>query len=282
MPLPQHYASRGWRSLSAPRKLRVMIGSDGDWDTGKTEFIFSAPGPGILLAVDRNFEGALNNPNPPDTRRDDWAIKTVTVPMATTENMLGYLAYWKNLYTEIGNILNEATARSFGFDGDSDSWELQRLAAFGQLAQVPEYKYSEVNAARRALIAKMHDSNKVVISTNKVKVAYIDDVGPDGKVVIGGDGKPRRVKDPDGEVERQGFRDQNYLWQLQIRHLFKPSTTVTVGKREIKVPKQWGIRIMKCKPNKDLETEELWGSNCNFRSLVELVYPQIDPDDWYK
>lgn len=283
MPIPNSFQANGWLSMNAPRKPRVMMGTEGESDSGKTEFILSAPGPGVLMAVDRNFEGVLNNAAPPNTRRDDWAVKIVTIPLATQESHEGYKAYWKSFYSDFLKVLEKSNqVRSFGFDGDSDSWELQRLVEFGKLTQVPEHLYSGANAARRAMIARLHDSGKIVIATNKLKIKYVLDFNADGTPKLDSNSQQKRKRDPNGEMESQGFRDQDYLWQIRIRHLFKPSRTVKVGGKDVKIEKQWGLRIIKCKPNKDLETEELWGSDCNFRSLVELIYPQIDPDSWYE
>ena len=97
-----------------------------------------------------------------------------------------------------------------------------------------------------------------------------------GLLVMGNDGKPRRIKS--GELERQGFSDQDYLWQIQIRHLYEPARTNTVtGKL---VPQRWGLQIMKCKANNALIGEKLWGSDCNFPSLVQTVYPHIPLSNW--
>lgn len=282
MPLPQHFAAKGWMPFNQKRRPRVLIGTEGESDTGKTEFILSAPGPGILMPVDRNYEGCFYNPHPPDSRRDDWAIKPVSIPLATQETQDGYKAYWHNLYREIMEILNEKGALSFGFDGDSDSWELQRLVEFGKLLQVPEHLYGNANAARRAFISRLHDSGKIVIATNKLKPHYIPGYNRDGSPLLDTQGNQKKVKDPSGAMEAQGFRDTDYLWQIRLRHLFQPAKIIKVGGVSKEVPKKWGIRIIKCKPNKDLEGSELWGPLCNFRSLVEYVYPQIDPEEWYK
>ncbi len=154
-----------------------------------------------------------------------------------------------------------------GLDGDSDSWELQRLAEFGKLTQVPEHLYSNVNAARRAMIARAFDSGKNYIATNKLKREYEDNK----EGVLGTDGKLKQVWT--GEYTRQGFRDQNYLWQIQLRHMSKPSYFNEIVKKQI--PTQYGIRILKCKANSELVGTELWGPDCTFAGLVQTVYPKV-------
>jgi len=249
-----------------------MIGTDGDTETGKTEFICSAPGPGIVLCLDRGYEAMLDNSSPPATRNPDFAFKVIQVPLATTQTQPDYLRYWQSFYADYIKATSNPDALTVGLDGDSDSWELQRLAEFGKLLQIPEHLYSNVNAARRAMICRGFDSGKNVIATNKLKKEYVND--PSG--ATGSDGKPKQIWS--GEWTRQGFRDQNYLWQIQIRHLFKPPSYNRILKKTL--PKQYGIRILKCKVNSDLVGEELWGDDCNFAGLVSLVYPQFGLKEW--
>ena len=57
------------------RKYRgLMLAIEGRSDTGKTEFMLSAPGPGSILAMDRGFDAVFDNPMPPPTRRQDFGI----------------------------------------------------------------------------------------------------------------------------------------------------------------------------------------------------------------
>lgn len=270
MALPASFKTDGF--IHKRKRMRVMIGTEGDTETGKTEFICSAPGPGINICLDRGYEAMLDNPHPPDTRNPDFANIPVAVPMATQYASSGeYIPYWKAFYDLFVKALNNADALTVGLDGDSDSWELQRLAEFGKLTQVPELAYPNVNAARRRMIARAFDSGKNVIATNKLKREYIAD--PSG--ALGSDGKPKRIWS--GEYERQGFNDQNYLWQIQLRHMFKEAHVNILKKH---VPRQYGIKILKCKANSEHVGTELWGRDCNFLSLVSLVYPHVSPEEW--
>lgn len=262
---------------TAPRKYRrLMIGTDGPSDSGKSEFIYSCPGPGLVLCLDRGIEGMLENPNPPAQRRDDFLAITVSVPPATSAPQPVFHQYWCDFYAKWKEVLGNPDALTVALDGDSDSWELQRLAAFGQLQQIPSIRYVDVNAARRAMIAKAYDSGKNIIATNKVKAEYVPVLNPDGTPQLTNTGQEKREKS--GEMERQGFSDQDYLWQMQLRHMFKPA--YTHPKRRKLIPKQWGIRIMKCKHNMDLIGAELWGDECNFTGLVQLVFPEVPLEAW--
>jgi hypothetical protein len=260
MTLPASFARDGFYPVEKMRgKVRhLLIATEGLPNTGKTEFAVSAPGPGIVLCLDRGFDAMLDNPNPPKTRRDDFAFKVIPVPLATQAAQPEYLQYWRDFYAEYKKALANPDARTVVLDGDSDSWELQRLAEFGKLTQVPAIMYANVNASRRAMIARAFDSGKIVISTNKVKDGY--------ESKMSGDQKEVRVKT--GKLERQGFADQDYLYQLQLRHLFDEQKG------------RFGIRILRCKSDTTVQGLELWGDECNFESLVQAVYPNVPLADW--
>jgi hypothetical protein len=174
------------------------------------------------------------------------------------------MEYWRSFYDTYKTALDHKGSRVVLVDGDSDSWELQRLAAFGKLTQIPPIMYTNVNAARRAMYARAWDSGKIVIFTNKTKPEYVDELDSLGQPILDNTGKPKRKKS--GEVERQGFQDMDYLFHIQIRHL--------------RVSSKFGFRILKCKSNVDLIGMEFWDGDCNFRTLVETAYPDIPADQW--
>ena len=259
MTLPASFARDGFQHISQVRSKQrhILIGTDGWSNTGKTEFALSAPGPGIVICLDRGFDAVFDNPNPPKTRRDDFAFKVIHVPLATQMAQPQYLEYWRAFYEEYKKALNNPDARTVVLDGDSDSWELQRLAEFGKLEQILPVRYTAVNAARKAMIARAFDSGKIVISTNKLKDEY------ESKL----DSKNNEVQIKTGKAQRQGFRDQDYLYQLQIRHLHDPK-------------QGFGLRILRCKSDTTLQGMELWGEDCCFSSLMQTIYPHIPLKEW--
>lgn len=276
MALPRSFALDGFTTLAATKYKRLLIGTEGQTDTGKSEFSLSAPGPGIMLVLDRMIDGMLDNPTPPKTRRNDYAHVVIPCPLVGTEKQENYVTYWVSFRETFYKALKNPDCRTVIIDGDSDSWELQRLAEFGKLQQVPSIMYTAVNASRRAMIARAWDSGKIIIATNKIKDTYVDELDAHGNVVKGNDGKPRRVKS--GLQEAQGFGDTDYLWHIRLKHLYKPARLNPVSNKW--EPAQWGIRILKCKANTQLVDCELWGDECNFQTLVQLVYPQVPLSQW--
>lgn len=275
--LPKSFEAAGFVAPSAVRKRRrLLIGTDGPSDSGKSEFILSCPGPGMIICLDRGIDKVIDNPNPPECR-GNFGIKTIKVPATTDSNDTSFFQnYWKDFKDAYNAACANDDCITLGIDGDSDSWELQRLAAFGKLTQVPPLKYVEVNAARRAMYAKAHDSCKIVIATNKIKRVHEEVILPNGAVKMGSDGTP--VKEWQGKYDREGFSQQDYLFAIQLRHMYQLPRENAITKRMM--PGQFGIKIMKCGPNSELINEELWGDQCNFRSLVEMVYPQHPPTYW--
>ncbi len=279
MALPPSFARDGFVSPSKLRvRPRLMIGTDGRTNTGKTEFILSAPGPGIILCVDRGFDSMLDNPHPPATRRNDYAFKVIAAPQASqSDDPKFYFEHWKAFYTAYRAALNNADARTVAIDGDADSWELQRLAEHGRLTNIwPQTKYGDVYAARRVMISRAWDSGKIIIATNRVSDEYLIVRDAKGNPLLDKEGQPKKEKS--GGITRKGFPDQDYLWQLQIRHLYAPRGFNTITKKP--TPAQWGLRILKCKADTTHEGVELWGQDCNFQSLVQLIYPQVTLKEW--
>lgn len=255
--------------LGGRKHRRLMIGTDGPSNSGKTEFALSAPGPGIVLAVDRQFDAVFDNPNPPEARRDDFAFKVIQAPLPTQAVQNTYVEHWRNFYAAFKLALSLPEVRTVVVDGDSDTWELQRLAEFGQLQQIPSIRYAGVNAARRAMYATAWDSGKIIICTNKISKEYKAKIDPATGLPLMKDGK--EVRDWDGKsYERQGFSDQDYLFSLQVRHLFRQTTNGP----------EWGLMILKCKADPTVNGMELWGEDCNFAGLVQTCYPQIPLSEW--
>lgn len=265
---------------------RLMIGTEGLTNTGKTEFILSAPGPKILIACDPSFDSTLENPNPPKSRDLDYTWFDIEkIPLKGTVKQDDFVTGFTNYRSRLYELLDMPVFRTIGIDGDSDNWELQVLAEFGRTTQIHPMQYPAVDGARRAMIKRCWDSGKIIIATNKIKDKYENVLTEDGQPKLDDKGKnvQRRVE---GEYKRQGFRDQDYLWQLQIRHLYKAAEpqVIKIGPRAGQVigksKPQWGIKILKCKANPMLEGDELWGDKCNFRGLVEYVYPHVPVQEW--
>lgn len=253
-------------------KIRgLMIGCEGPTESGKTEFILSCPGPGLILGLDPGLDACLDNPEPPPTRHDNFAFKLIEPPInseivkVSEAKKQAYIDCWNNFYKEYKGALENRDARTIGIDGDSDSYEIQRIAELGGLKQIPPLKYDEVNANRRAMYMRAYRSGKIVVATNKVKALWSTKYLPSGLPKLDRNGD--EIREWDGKsYKRQGFPDQDYLWAIQLR-MFREGNV-------------WGIKILKAKANPKIEGLELKGDECNFESLVTSVYPDVNPAEW--
>ncbi len=270
MDLPPSFTRDGFEPIGNYRNnRRLLIGTEGETSTGKTEFILSAPSPGILLCMDRGIDSVLDNPNPPKARNEKgWGVSVIKVPQPTQLTHPEYMPYWKEYTSTYFKALANDDVITLGLDGDSDSWELQRLAEFGKVTKVMPFMYDGVNAARRALIARAWDAKKIVIATNKLKDEYVSKI----------DNKGNEVNIKTDKLVRQGFRDQSYLWHIQIRHLYQPPVYNKLLRKEI--PAKWGLRILKCGSDTSKVGLELWGDDCNFKGLVQTIYPNVSLKEW--
>lgn len=273
---------------------RLMLGTEGLTNTGKTEFLLSAPGPKVIIPIDSSYDSALDNPYPPASRKlddayfDDTSIVPNVAQVATAQE---YVDHFKKLRGRTYTFCDSPDIRTICIDGDSDFYELQLLAEFGRLSQIHPLSYPMVDGMRRWITKKWWDSGKIIIGTNKVKDKYVNVLDSNGDPIK--DDKNKNVQEKvEGEYKRQGFRDQTYLWQIQIRHLYKPGEPIdltalkpvdrlrAIREGKTKTLPEWGLRILKCKPNTRLEGDELWGEDCCFAGLVQYVYPQTNLSEW--
>ena len=289
MALPPSFEKSGFRTIEQARtrvKLKngkflkpLMIGTEGLTNSGKSEFYMSAPGPGMAVCIDRGIDGCLDNPNPPESRNPDWGFAVVPVPPATSGTQQDYVKYFTDIRQKLYDGASNPECVSLAIDCHGDFWELHKLASFGRLQGIMPLRYTQPYAEHRAILAKLWDSGKIVIGTNKLKDAYEDVLDDKGQPLKEADGSTKRKKS--GDYDRQGFGDEDYLWAIQIRHLYKEGKIIEKGPRAGQMSgQQWGIRILKCKVRPELRGHELWADQCSFKGLVNLAYPNIPDEEW--
>jgi len=269
MALPKSF-SRYKTAETVSQNRGIIISIEGPTDSGKTEFCLSCPGPGLVVALDPGLEGCLENPNPPKSRNvDNFAFESIEYKPAGSTNDKGT---WENSWSRFKEVLysglDNTDARTVIVDGDSDGYELQRLAAFGKLTQVLPHHYTDVNMARKAILMRMHRSGKVIVLTQKLKKEYVADTDENGAPVF--DDKGREKRSATGKMISAGFSSNGYLVKIELRSFYRTRKDKVIH----------GVEILKCKPQMSLIGAELTGKDCNFRGLMELVYEGRDPEEW--
>ncbi len=291
MNLPPSFLREGFVQPGATRtKIKLpngqmlkplLIGTEGKSDTGKTEFLLSIPGNGQLICVDRNFSGVFDNPEPPECRNPKVGIKVIPIPLEGTSKLPVYQEYYTKTRDSLYTALDNPDSHFVALDGDSDFWELHLLAHFGKTRQIfPQTKYTDVYVEKRAQLARAFDSGKIVVFTNKVTDEYVDVLDDNGNPVVDPQNPKDTLRKKSGNDKAQGFKDQDYLYQVRLVHLFRPAEEKIIKGKRVLAPKAWGIRIKKAKHNKDMEGCELWGEECCFRGLVTNLWPDVDPRRW--
>ncbi len=291
MSLPLSFAREGFVTPGETRtKIKLpngqflkplLIGSDGDTDSGKTEFAISIPGKGQVIAVDRNFSGVFDNPEPPDTRNPNVAIKVISVPLEGMMPVAECKPYFESIRDSYNKALSNPDSTFVVLDGDSDFYELHTLVHYGKTKQIfPQTRWGELYAEKRIQIARAFDSGKIVLFTNRVRDEYEPVLDANGNEQPDPANPKDVLKRKSGAKVAAGFKDHGYLYQVWLTHLYRPKGVRMIGKREVEVPQQWGIRVGKCKHNMAMVGTELWGDQCNFRGLVETLYPDVDIRRW--
>jgi hypothetical protein len=255
--------------------LPNAIGIYGQPSGGKTELALTAPGVILGITIDRGYLGLMLNPNPPATRSKSVVWKVINPPLAGTAAVPEYVSYWAKIRDEAYSAVKRPEIRTVLCDGDSDSWEVQRLAEFGQLSQVPSYKYTAVNAARKAYYTRLTDSGKFLIFTTKMTKEYVTVYGPDGQPQMK-DGKP--VRQWSGKWEARGFDDIEYHLQLNIYCFLADATYDKDG--NLLSGRDYTARIMYCKSNRSLEGMDFNGADCTLPTILREVYPHISLKEW--
>lgn len=262
------------------RKHRsLMLNIYGPPSSGKSEFAMSGPGPGAHIVLDRNITAPLNNKNPPKTRNPNWMFRTVQVPKSTQfDRAERYLPYWQEFYKVYAAACDASDSRTVVLDGDADSWELQQLAEYGKVTQILPIMRTSANAARRAFYARASDSGKVFISTVRNRKKYFD-VRVNGVVQVDGNGQA--VREWDGKsYEKAGFNDDGFVFEIILEAMYTDVDITLEDGTFVAAANTYGVRLERCKSNRELENSELWGDDCNLLTLLKYVYPQIPVQEW--
>ena len=279
--IPQSLLRAGYKTMdevlhSHGRTYPMTIGLDGKPSEGKTELALSAPGVIAAVTVDRGHLGLMLNPKPPATRCKDVVWRVIDPPMPTAAVQNEFSTYWAMIRESMYNAAKMPEIRTVLADGDSDTWEIQRMAEFGKLSQVPSHLYTAVNAARRAYYAKLTDFGKFLIFTSKMTKEYRPVYRPDGTPELDNQGKP--VRRWTGNWERKGFDDIDYSLQLSL-NCFRVDAKYDADGNLLEAG-EFAARLELCKSNRSLEGTEFVGADCNFQSILPYCYPHVKLADW--
>jgi hypothetical protein len=257
--------------------LPMTVGLHGKPSEGKTEFALGSPGLIAGITVDRGHVGMMLNPKPPATRNPNTLWKVIDPPMVSAAKQEEFTTYWVSIRSAHYDVIAMPEVRTVLSDGDSDGWEIQRMSAFGKLTQVPSHLYVGVNAERRAYYARLTDSGKFLVFTNKMTKEYVTVYNAiTGQPEVNDKGQP--VRRWSGRWERKGFDDLDYSLQVSLECYREGAKYDDQG--NLIEAGEFAARIELCKANKQLEGDVLSGQDCNMRSMLQHVYPHIPLSQW--
>lgn len=246
-------AALGFTVPDTEAHYRMIVSSSARDKHGKTDWALrTAPQPIAMIDTDIGTEGILE--------REPFKSKRIiqkTFNLRARKKLAGEAITkseiqdeWDQVSQCIRTLVNTPFIRTLVVDTATEVWEIARLAYLGQLTQVMPHQYTEVNKVMRELVQLVYgrkDLNAIFI--HKQKKEYVND-------------KFR------GDYQLSGFSDMPFLVQVNIEHLRDDDTG------------QFGIKVLNCRQNKDMNNEELWGLSASFRALGKAVFPDSKSEDW--
>jgi len=235
----------------------VFLNIVGQTGTGRTTLALSAPGPIALAHTAEKLEGLVQRiaKIKPVKLLDFGFVST------STEKRTVALSADK-VYTKLKRGLEDAMdrwARTIIIDTDTETWEIARLARFGELnpkGNRMDALYGPVNAEFRALFKRHRHQNRChLIVISQCKDEYQD------RLI---DGKIRSIQT--GRLKQVGFKEMPYMADLTVWTSRGPK-----GEFLATITKGWW--------NASVEGLEL--ENTTFAQIVGLVTEQ-DENMWMR
>lgn len=241
-----------FRPVSGESRYRLIWRSYGPEKCGKNHFGLTAPGPIAIQSFDIGLEGVVE--------------KFLKAPLGPKEIVATHYEFDRDdCSQEAAQTLSKrfdedyelalTRARTIIWDTETELWELDRFAEFGENAQgvstdAPR-NYVRLNSRYRDRIQRAFDSGVNLQLIQKVKERW----------TTNGKGSPV----PSGNFEPTGFKEANYIVQVNIRHSWEKE-------------RGFVIDVINCRQNMELAGETF--ENLSFPELAQLVFPESEESDW--
>lgn len=247
--VPRDLIAMGFQPAEDEPKLRLLVSSEGQEKTGKSEFWMSAPSPIACINLDIGTEGVVEKWA---KKKNIWMLN-FSVPPVVQAKQGEYVGIWARTKAAYDKILAHPDVRTVVVDTNSDWWELARLAEFGSLSPAVDVKraYPPLNMAFRSIIRAAYQTDKNLILTHKVSEKW-------KKNAAG-------VDAPSGEFERAGFKEDGYLIQVNISHHYEDG--------------KFRLRVKNCRQNMDIAGFDFFDRECSFPDLASMVFGN-SKSDW--
>jgi hypothetical protein len=226
------------------RRNRLILSVQGLEKEGKTHFGFTTPDPIAYFGFDLGEEGV---------KEKFEATKEIfdgQYSLPTPYNSSDAAPLWKQFTTDYKVALASPRIKTLLCDTGTEAWEILRIARFGKLTQIPEFKYTEVNTEYKALIKSAYDSEKNLILLHQVKKEYLNEGWS-------------------GRYELAGFSKTGFLVQVKVSAFKDPIKKGT---------DQFQLKVLDCRQNAEANGKIIKN---DFWELVKLVYPDAEREKWF-
>jgi len=249
----QELIGAGFELPDTDTHYRMIVSSSARDKRGKTHWaLATTPEPIAFIDMDIGTEGLLNR----EPFRNRKIIRK-SFNLRKRKNLEGEKMTkteveeeWHDVSSTLRAVVVNPIIRTLVVDTATDLWELARLAHLGKLTQVLPHHYGPVNKEFSDIIQLAYNRNDLnVVYIHKQKKLYKDDKWK-------------------GMYEMQGMSNVPFLVQVNIEH----TRSIEDG--------SFGIRVINCRQNSELDGEELDGPMSTFRNLGRMVFPDSSKADW--
>jgi len=232
---------------------RMVIAFPGLQKTGKSHFALTAPKGMFYANFDKQSrEDVLPKFQGQFIRAEDYWITDYT-DKVEAKKLLD--RFWADFH----DALATAEVRSIVVDTTTELRRVILSSVWGKDNQLKGYQYTPAHDKIRELVSHVNTSDKNVIFVHQMKKEYKAIVTPKGEDSIW-----------TGRYELAGFDGITYLSQVNMVSYRVAGSN----------PTEFGVRVVECSLNREIEGLELEGEMSNFPTLASLVFPESDMEDW--
>lgn len=253
----------GFRKVSGEQigRRRMVVSIYGPEKSGKNHFAFTAPGPfgfhsfdyGDEGVIEKFVRGEVEGVPPMDVDKAEYVLN-VPPDSSVDETSKAATPVWSAFTTNYA--IGLAKYRTSVIDTGTDAYEIVRMSYFGKLSQVMPHHYAPVNAEFKGLFRQAYSTvGHNLILLNRHKDEWLT------KIVNG-----KEKADRTGNMIFAGYSGTPYEVQVHLR--------------SFKSAGEFGMEVVACRQNPNLEGMELSGDMLNWWTLGQLVFPGSEEEEW--
>ncbi len=262
LPVSQSWGTR-YQKANGDVIQRIIGASFGEPGSGKTSFWLSAPGPIVIMSLDKGLEGVVE----PFTKHKEIYVDEYSFSPATTGAVLDQEAVQEMRDRFEENFYHAcAHARTVVWDKETDIYAMFQFAEFGPPREGYPKDWDSLKARLRTMI---NHPKKLTINFGLIqgmRNEWASKVNPKtGKKGI----------EQTGERIRSGMEDVEGLVHVNIEHVREK-----VQLEDGKFQSRFRMNVEKSRgPGSPLVQDQSF-YNLDFPTFAQMVFPDSDEGDW--